>query len=381
MTPLDWGIAAFTFILALWGFRQGLIVGALGLGGLAAGAVLGSRLAPVVLDKGSSSPYAPLAALIGAILIGSVTLAMALTLGERVRDSAVNHPFWQVIDGIGGALLIAAVGLGIVWVLGAVAVYSPGSDSLRRDVQKSLLLNGINDVMPPSGPLIKALHRIDPVPQFATSPGEIARPDQGTGSQAAVRQAANSVVKVAGTACGIGVMGSGWAVGPDTFVTNAHVVAGQDDTRIESNDGQVATATPIAFNVKNDIALLRADVSVPSLPALARARRGTAAAVIGYPNDGPLTITPARAGTTRVLIGKDAYDSDTVERSILALRGLVRHGNSGGPLVDSEGRVMGTVFAATTEGPAGGLAIPNRVLARISARATGAEVDTGPCAR
>jgi len=381
VTPLDWGIAAFTFILALWGFRQGLIVGALGLAGLAVGAVLGSRLAPVFLDHGSNSPYAPLAALVGAIVVGSMTLALAVTLGERVRDSAVRHPFWEVIDGIGGALLIAAVGLGIVWVLGAVAVYSPGSDSLRRDVQKSFLLGAVNDVMPPSGPLIKALHRIDPVPQFATSPGEIARPDQGTGSETAVRNAANSVVKVSGTACGFGVMGSGWAVGPDTFVTNAHVVAGQDDTRIESNDGQIATATPIAYQPRNDIAILRADIDVPSLPALARARRGTAAAVIGYPNDGPLTITPARAGATRILLADDAYETGPFERNILALRGEVRHGNSGGPLVDSEGRVLGTVFAATTEGPAGGLAIPNRILARISAKATGEEVDTGPCAR
>lgn len=380
MTPLDWGIAVFTFILALWGFRQGLIVGVLGLAGLAVGAILGSRLAPVLLDHGSNSPYAPLAALVGAIVVGSMTLALAVTLGERVRDSTVRHPFWEVIDGIGGALLIAAVGLGIVWVLGAVAVYSPGSDSLRRDVQKSLLLSGINDVMPPSGPLIQALHRISPVPQVATSPGDIARPDQGAGSEAAVLDAADSVVKVAGTACGVGVMGSGWAVGPDTFVTNAHVVAGQDDTHIETNDGSTVPATPIAFNPRNDIALLRADLDLPALPALARARRGTSAAVIGYPNDGPLTVTPARAGETRLLVGQDAYGTGQFERLMLGLRGEVRHGNSGGPLVDVQGRVLGTVFAATTEGPSGGLAIPNRVLARISEAATGAEVDTGPCA-
>ncbi|MCB0830995.1 MAG: MarP family serine protease, partial [Solirubrobacterales bacterium] len=337
MTPLDWGIAAFTFFLALWGFRQGLIVGALGLAGLVGGAILGSRLAPVFLDHGSNSPYAPMAALVGAIVIGSITLALAVTLGERVRDSAVRHPFWEVIDGIGGAMLIAAIGLGIVWVLAAAAVYYPSSDGLRRDVQNSLLVGAVNDLMPPSGPLMQALHRIDPVPQFASSPGEIARPDVGTGSEAAVREAANSVVKVSGTCQGFGIMGSGWAVGPDTFVTNAHVVAGQDDTRIETNDGQSASATPIAYSPRNDIAILRADLDVPALPALARAPRGTAAAVIGYPNDGPLTITPARAGQTRLLLGDDAYGSGPFERLMLTLRGSVRHGNSGGPLVDAEG--------------------------------------------
>ncbi|HNC05993.1 MAG TPA: trypsin-like peptidase domain-containing protein, partial [Solirubrobacterales bacterium] len=141
-----------------------------------------------------------------------------------------------------------------------------------------------------------------------------------------------------------------------------------------------ASATPIAFNTRNDIAILHADVDLPALPALARARRGTAAAVIGYPNDGPLTITPARAGETRILIGQDSYGSGSFERSMLALRGNVRHGNSGGPLVDSRGQVLGTVFAATTEGPQGGLAIPNRVLADISKKVSGKEVDTGPCA-
>lgn len=380
MTALDWGIAAFTFVLALWGFRQGLIVGALALGGLAGGAVLGSRLAPVFLEHGSNSPYAPLAALVGAIVVGSVTLALAASLGERLRESAVRRPFWEVVDGIGGALLLAALGLGVVWVLAAVAVYYPSSDGLRREVQKSLLVGAVNDVMPPSGPLMQALHRIDPVPQFAASPGAIARPDQGTGSEAAVRAAAESVVKVSGTCRGFGVMGTGWAVSENTFVTNAHVVAGQDDTRVESNDGQSSAAAVVAYNPRNDIAILRADVDLPALPALARAPRGTAGAVIGYPNDGPLTITPARAGETRVLLGDDAYGGGPYERIMVTLRGRVQQGNSGGPLVDAQGRVMGTVFAATTEGPPGGLAVPNGVLARISARATGEEVDTGDCA-
>ena len=380
MTPLDWGIAAFLFLISLWGFRQGLIVGALGLGGLAAGAVLGSRLAPVVLDQGSASPYAPLTALIGAILIGSFALALGISLGERIRDAAVNHPFLQVMDGVGGALLIAAVGLGLVWVLGAVAVYYPGANGLRRDVQRSYLIGGINRVMPPSGPLIKALHRIDPVPKIAASPDGIARPARGIGSLPTVRTAAGSVVKVAGTACGIGVMGSGWSVGDGVYVTNAHVVAGQSDTRVEANDGQVGAATVVAYDPRNDVAVLRSPVSLPALPVLARARRGAAAAVIGYPEDGPLTVTPARAGETRPVIGDDAYGGGPVERSMLTLRGLVRHGNSGGPVVDRRGRVMGTVFAATTEGPAGGLAVPNRVVARVL-RGASEEVSTGPCAR
>ncbi|MCB0828059.1 MAG: MarP family serine protease [Solirubrobacterales bacterium] len=380
MTALDWGIAAFTFVVALWGFRQGLIVGALGLGGLVAGAVLGSRLAPVVLDQGSNSPYAPMAALIGAIMVGSVTLAIAVSIGQRVRASAIAGPGWQIVDGIGGALLVAAVALGVVWVLGAVAIYTPGADSLRKSAQKSLLLGGINEVMPPSGPLIQALHRIAPTPQVATSPGDIATPAAVNVDQAAIRKAGSSVVRVVGTACGLGVMGSGWVVAPNTVVTNAHVVAGQTDTRVETPDGQIVDAVPIAYKPRNDIAVLAADIDPEPLAMLKNTEPGAAAAVIGYPGDGPLTLSPARAGTIGKVFGQDAYGSGPVTRLMLTLRGRVSHGNSGGPLVDSAGRVLGTVFAATTEGPPGGLAVPNRVVRRVVRGASG-EVDTGPCAR
>ncbi len=380
MTLLDWGIAVFVFFLALWGFQRGLIVGALGLAGLILGAVVGSRLAPVFLEGGSNSPYAPMIAACGALLFGSMALALAIVAGQQIRFAVVRGRFSHAVDGIGGALLIAAVGVGLVWVFGAVALVSPGMENLRKDVQKSLLLGGINDVMPPSGPLIKALHRIDPVPRVITSPGQIQAPDGGIAGNAAVRNAAGSVVKVVGTSCGVGVMGSGWVVSPGVIVTNAHVVAGQDDTRIEAPNGQAVDATPIGFTARNDLAVLAADVDLPALTVLSRAPRGQSAAVIGYPEDGGLTLTPARTGQTQQVIGDDAYGRGPFKRRMLSLRGDVRHGNSGGPLVDDQGRVLGTVFAATTEGPPGGLAIPNNVLRRILEKANGSdEVDTGPC--
>lgn len=380
MTVVDWAIAVFTFLLALWGFRQGLIVGLLGLAGLVVGAALGSRLAPVILENGSNSPYAPMLALLGAVLFGSLALAVSTSVGANLRAAAVRGPFGEVVDGIGGALLMSALALGMIWVLGAVVLYLPGAESMRRDVQRSLLLSGINDFMPPSGPLIQALHRIGPLPAFATSPGGIAAPDAGAGATPLVRDASASVVKVAGTACGVGVMGSGWVIAPGTIVTNAHVVAGQSDTRVETNDGQVVDATPIAYNPRNDISVLSAPVDLPVLPMLAGARQGAGAVVIGYPNDGPLTVSPARAGQTRRVFGEDAYGSGPFEREMLTLRGRVRHGNSGGPILDRQGRVLGTVFASTTQGPPGGLAIPNPVVRRIVAGASG-EVDTSPCAR
>lgn len=378
MTPLDWGIAGFLFLVSLWGFRQGLVVGVLGLAGFTLGAVLGSRLAPVLIEGGSTSPYAPLTALVGALIIGSLALAVGIGIGERVRDTALRPPVLRLLDGIGGAILVAAVGLALVWVIGVVAIYYPGTGSLGREVRSSYLLGGINRVMPPSGPLIKALHRIDPVPKIASSPGEIAPPSSGTRTLPAVRKAAGSVVRISGTACGIGVMGSGWSVADGVFVTNAHVVAGESDTSVETNDGRSAPARVVAFNPRNDIAVLTSSIALPALRMRNGVRPGSAAAVIGYPLDGPLTVAPARAGDTRTVMASDAYGSGPFERDVLALRGRVRHGNSGGPAVDRRGRVVGTVFAATTQGPTGGLAVPNGVVARILRGATG-PVSTGPC--
>lgn len=380
MSVLDWIIVAFIVVLAVWGFRQGLIIGGLGLGGLVIGVVLGSRAAPLLLDGGSASPYAPLFALLGGLLGGTLALGIAVSVGDGIRLAAVRGPLGRFLDGLGGATLTAAVGVALVWIAGAAYLYSAGQGPLRDEVRGSTLLNRINGVLPPSGPLIEALYRIDPFPRIAASPGPIDAPDAGIGADADVRSAARSVVRVSGTSCGIGVMGSGWVVSPGLVVTNAHVVAGQNDTEVQAFDGRTARAVPVAYNPRNDIAVLAADLDLPALDLDAGASAGLPAAVIGYPEDGPLTLTPARAGVRRTLLAADSYGRGPFERAILTLRAQVVKGNSGGPLVGSEGQVFGTVFAATTEGPPGGLAVPNKVVAAIVNGARG-EVGTGPCAR
>ena len=380
MTVLDWIIVAFIVVLALWGFRQGLIIGGLGLGGLVIGVVLGSRAAPLLLDGGSASPYAPMFALLGGLLGGTLALGIAVSVGDGIRLAAVRGPLGRFLDGVGGATLTAAVGVALVWIAGAAYLYSAEQGTVRDEVRRSTLLNRINGVLPPSGPLIEALYRIDPFPRIAASPGPIDAPDAGIGADADVRSAARSVVRVSGTSCGIGVMGSGWVVSPGLVVTNAHVVAGQSDTEVQAFDGRTARAVPVAYNPRNDIAVLAADLDLPALDLDAGASAGLSAAVIGYPEDGPLTLTPARAGARRTLLAGDSYGRGPFERAILTLRARVVKGNSGGPLVGSEGQVFGTVFAATTEGPPGGLAVPNKVVASIVNGARG-EVGTGPCAR
>jgi S1-C subfamily serine protease len=378
VTVLDWAIVAFTLALALWGYRQGLIVGVLTLFGFGAGALAGSRLGPLLLSEGAESPYAPLFAALGALLIGALVAVTLESLALGLRTRLIRGRTLHLADGAGGAALIAAVALGMAWVLGAVALHAPGTAQLRGDVQRSLILRGLNDVLPPSGPVLNALNRVDPAPAISGPTTPVAPPDAAIASDPDVRRAGSSVVKVMGTACGLGVEGSGWVAGPGLVVTNAHVVAGEDDTTVTTQDGATLAATAVHYDPENDLALLRIDTELPALPIAASAPRGAGGAVLGYPENGPYALAPARMGDTRSVISEDSYGAGPVRRRIAFLRGTVRSGNSGGPLVDSRGRVMGTVFAATTTGPPGGFAVPDEIVSSALNQAT-APVDTGPC--
>jgi S1-C subfamily serine protease len=379
MTILDWGIVAFTLALGLWGYRQGLIVGTLTLIGFALGAFTGSRVGPLVLNQGAESPYAPLCAALGALVAGAlvaVTLeSLALGLRSRViRGTGLLHR----AAGAGAAALIASVALGVVWVFGAVALHAPGTAQLRADVQRSLILRSLNEVLPPSGPILHALDRVDPAPSIIGPTAPVAAPNPAIVSDPDVLGAGDSVVRVLGTACGLGVEGSGWVVGPGLVVTNAHVVAGEDDTTVTTREGASLVSTPVHYDPENDLALLRVDAELPALEIAPESKSGTAAAVLGYPENGPYIAASARLGDTRETISEDSYGRGPVQRPIASLRGSVRSGNSGGPLVDSRGRVLGTVFAATTTGTPGGFAVPDEIVERaLEGRL--APVSTGPC--
>jgi len=378
VTVLDWAIVAFTLALALWGWRQGLIVGALTLAGFGLGAFAGGRVAPLLLEEGSKSPYAPLFAALGALLVGALVAVTVENLALGMRARLIRGQALHFLDGAGGAALVAALALALAWAFGAVALHAPGTGQLRADVQRSSILRGLNRLLPPSGPLLNALNRIDPAPSLAGPTTPVAPPDAAIARDPDVLAAGRSVVRVLGTACGLGVEGSGWVGAPGLVVTNAHVVAGQDDTTVTTGDGVSVDAVAVHYDSGNDLAVLRVDASIPTLETAPRSRRGQPGAVLGYPENGPYTLTPARLGETREVISEDAYGRGSLRRRIAFLRGSVRSGNSGGPLVDASGRVLATVFASTTSGPTGGYGIPNDVV-RAAIEEVSAPVDTGPC--
>jgi S1-C subfamily serine protease len=378
VTVLDWGIVAFTVALAIWGYRQGLIVGAMTLVGFGAGAFAGSRVAPLLLTGGSRSPYAPLFAALGALLVGALAAVTMESLALTVRARVVRGRGLDLADGAGGAALIAAVSLGLAWVFGAAALHAPGTVQLRAAVQRSLILRNLNDLLPPSGPVLNALSRVDPAPSISGPTTPVAPPDAAIASDPDVLRAGRSVVRVLGTACGLGVEGSGWVAQPGVVVTNAHVVAGEDDTTVATQDGASLDAVPVRYDPGNDLALLRIDADIPAIPISADPQRGEGGAVLGYPENGPFALAPARLGDTRTVLSEDSYGRGPARRRIAFLRGSVRSGNSGGPLVDSHGRVLSTVFASTTSGPPGGFSIPNDIV-RPALRDAVTPVDTGPC--
>lgn len=378
MTVLDWAIVAFTLALALWGYRQGLIVGALTLVGFGAGAVAGSRVGPLLLTEGSKSPYAPLFAALGALLVGTLVAVTLESLALGMRARLIRGRGLRFADGAGGAALVAAVALGLAWVFGAVALHAPGTGQLRADVQRSAILRSLNELLPPSGPVLNALSRVDPAPSIDGPTTPVAPPDAAIARDPDVLRAGPSVVRVLGTACGLGVEGSGWVAAPGLVVTNAHVVAGQDDTSVTTGDGASLDAVTVHYDPGNDLALLEIDADIPPLPMATEPRRGTTGAVLGYPENGPYTLAPARLGDTRTVLSEDSYGRGPFERRIAFLRGTVRSGNSGGPMVDSAGRVLSTVFAATTSGPSGGFAVPNDIVHAALGEAS-TPVDTGPC--
>jgi S1-C subfamily serine protease len=377
VTRLDWivlGVVAFTALLGLW---QGLVIGALSAAGVIAGGFVGARVAPHLLPDGESSPYTPLVALAGAAAGAILFELVGSSVGTAIRSRLPAGPL-RTADSVGGLAFGALAGLALVWILAAVALQLPGQQDLRREVQQSRVLRELNDLVPPQRAL-RALARVDPFPQIAGPAPPGAPPNSAVARDPDIRRALPSVVRVLGTACGLGVAGSGWVAAPRIVVTNAHVVAGQRDTTVTAPGSRPLLAEPLVFDVRNDIAILRvrglrAGPLTPAQPG-----QGNAAAIVGYPHNGPLRITPARTGRTAVVLSEDAYGAGPVPREITSVGGDVVPGNSGGPVLDAEGRVVGTIFASRTEGGAG-YAVPPDIVGNDLRRATRV-VSTGDCVR
>jgi S1-C subfamily serine protease len=377
VTRVDWIALGFVAITGVIGLRKGLVASLLAIAGIVAGAVLGARVAPHLLHGGSHSPYAPLVALAGAVLAAAVLEAVGSMVGSFFR-AGLRFPPLRALDTAGGLVLGAAAGLALAWVVGAVALLLPGQRSLREDVQRSEVLRRLNEIVPPDR-LLNALARVDPFPSVAGPDIPVEPPTPAVTRNPVVRAAAPSVVRILGTACGLGISGSGWVASPGVVVTAAHVVAGERSTYVvQSESDQRLDAEVIGFDTHNDVAVLR----VPGLAArplpMADAQPGAPVAIVGYPLNGPLDSEPGRIGRTASVLTDDAYGHGPVQRTITSVAGSIQHGNSGGPAIDTAGRVELTIFAAKT-GDGGGYGTPAEVVRKVLESSSG-PVSTGDCA-
>jgi S1-C subfamily serine protease len=378
VTRLDWIALGLVLFTGLVGLRKGLIASLLAITGIAAGAVLGARIAPVVLHNGAHSPYAPLVALGGAVIGAAVLEALGSMAGSFFR-SGMRFPPLRALDSAGGVVLGGAAGLALVWIFGAAALLLPGQRSLRESVQRSEVLRRLNDIVPPEK-LLNALARVDPFPSIAGPAIPVEPPTPEVVNNPVVRAAAPSVVRVLGTACGLGISGTGWVAAPGMVVTAAHVVAGEQSTYVAQTGSQARLpARAVAFDPRNDLAVLSAPALSAAPLRLVDPVPGASVAIVGYPLNGPLDTEPGRVGRTASVLTDNAYGNGPVMRTITSLAGLIRHGNSGGPAIDVDGRVQVTVFAARVGGDGGGYGIPAEVVRKVLASAT-APVSTGECA-
>ncbi|CAA9418859.1 MAG: putative serine protease [uncultured Rubrobacteraceae bacterium] len=381
MVALDLFIALFVLLAVLRGARTGFLAGAFSLVGVVVGASVGSRIAASLVPGGVNPVYGIGATLISVVAFAVLGEVLARIVGGALRNR-LSNPASTTLDNLGGATLGLALALVLVWAIGVLTLQSPPLAGLHPVVEQSRILRSLDERMP-AGMLTRAVAELDPLPRIQGPQPDVAPPEKGIVSDPDVRAAARRAVRVTGVACGYGVEGSGWVAARNLVVTNAHVVAGEAATRVQPGGaGRTLRAEVVLFDAKNDVAVLRVrKLGLSPLP-LAPPRPGESAAVIGFPQNGPLDLQPARTDETDRVYSGDAYNEGPVERLVTGFRVFVRPGNSGGPAVNADGEVVATIFASRADSSNVGYGIPSQLVGRhlsIAAERTD-PVSTGGCA-
>lgn len=365
MNTLDWILAVIVVMYALAGYWQGLIAGACGVIGLLLGGWVGIVLAPKLMGHGGS-----VGASIGAlfIVIASASIGMALLqfVGVQVRERLLWHPV-RLLDHIGGSVLSAAAALVVAWALGVAIQGSLQLGSFSREVRTSAILGEVNRLMPGGATglmgrfndLVAASEfprYLDPyVRESIASTGPV---DPAILADPEIRLAEASVYKLRGAnSCGRGVEGTGFLIGPGALMTNAHVVAGVSQPTVQVK-GVSVDARVVYYNPDVDIAVLHFQgATAAPLHFTTSATPDQKVAILGYPEDGPFNVQAARIRAEQRLRSQNIYGQGAVLRDTFSIRGLIRPGNSGGPIVDTNGRVVGVVFAASVTDASTGYAL------------------------
>jgi S1-C subfamily serine protease len=378
MSLLDLAVVAAVAFFAVAGSRRGLAAQAVSLAGVAVGLVVGAWIAPHFLSEGRSD-WIPLASVLGGVIGAFLLGIVAGHAASAARLALFGNPVLRAADRAGGALAGGLVALAFAWAFAVVFLQQPAF-GLRATVQRSALMPALVDAVPPDA-VLRTLEGIDPFPILPELvPGDLPEPDPSVLRSSGARAAGASVLKVEGTSCGLGVQGSGWVVRTGVVATNAHVVSGQRDTRVLVPGGGRLDATIVYLSTGDDVALLRVTgLRARPLPLDRSKDFPRKVVLLGYPEDGALTAVPATAGAPRRLIVPHADERGVGVRRVVPIRGPVRRGESGGPVVDPAGRVLAMIFGGARSGSSG-FAVPvDLVLRGLDGPLH--RVDPGPCIR
>jgi S1-C subfamily serine protease len=386
---LDLAVLAIAFVAAISGWRSGALGSLLSFVGVVLGAVAGVLLAPHIVTHISGARtklFVTLFLILALVVIGEIA---GVVLGRAVRGALRNRTLRTFDSIIGVGLQLVAV-LVAAWML-ASPLQSSDQPNLAAAVRGSKVLAQVEEVAPPWLKAVPTRLRallgssvLDPLRPFDRTPIiAVDAPDAALANDPVVAAARPSVVKIRGVApsCQKVLEGTGFVVAPNRVMSNAHVVAGAESATVEV-DGQTYDAFVVSYDPEEDISIL----DVPNLPspplqfAEGTAKTGTDAIVMGYPGGGDFVATPARVRETIELNGPDIYRKATVIREVYTIRGTVRQGNSGGPMIDRTGKVLGVVFGAAVDDADTGFVLTAKEVDRQRARIGNTErVLTGSC--
>ncbi|MFD1371241.1 MarP family serine protease [Actinoplanes sichuanensis] len=392
MPVVDIFLIVVMVLFAISGYRQGFVIGALSLGGFFSGVLIGLQLGPLLARQFENGTVRLVVAL-GVILVLAVLgQTLAGWLGTNLRQVIQSKPV-QYLDDAGGALVSVVAVLFAAWLV-AVPFGSTPFPAINAAVRDSAILGGVTELVPEevralSSGLRDTLDTNGFPDVFGglarTQAREVAAPDPALAGSKVVKDSKNSVLKILGSApsCSRRIEGTGFVYATERVMTNAHVVAGTREVVVES-DGRQIEGKVVVYDPKRDLAVLY----VPGLKAPVmnftrkEAATGASAIVLGYPQDGPYNAQSARIRDVGDITGPDIYESGDVTRDIYTIKSLVRSGNSGGPLIDPNGDVLGVIFAAAADDKNVGFALTAEEASPVAqnGRANTREVRTGECA-
>jgi S1-C subfamily serine protease len=370
------------------GYRRGFWLSLAQYAGLVLGVVIGATLAPVLMAAiNLAGSIRSLGAVLILIVLGAIGSSVGYWVGEPIRLRLLAHPHGGRIDSVAGAIFSALAVLSVSWFLGLSLARVP-SPQLSSAIQRSAVLRALDGIAPrPPGflarveaiisgvnfaPVFSGLEPLSPSPQAL--PASVDTPG--------VRNAESETLKIQGYGCGGIVFGSGFPVGPGMVLTNAHVVAGTQGTTVKNSAGRSLPARVVLFDSQRDVAILYVPRLALAPLGEAGAGPGTQGAAIGYPGGGGEQVSAAVVNGEVKAEGRDIYGQQLVVRSIWIIQAKVEPGNSGGPLVDLNGSVIGVIFAASTSSPGTAYALTDAEVQPDINQAQGrtSSVPVGPCA-